>query len=235
MLTVDRRVEISDIAKNGRMRLSALLDMLQDCAFDHLQSEETLKPYFEQTGNVMFLVSRQIDIKRLPAYGEELTVSTWCYELKRMYGFRNTIVRDSGGEICAAAYETGAFADLATSRPQKIPQELADRVEKHPPFEMEYTPRKIALPEREPELTAPLKVYGSFVDMYGHVNNARYIELTEDFVPDDREISRIRIEYKQPLKKEQAQARIWNEGNSLIVEITGKEGNSCCVTEYSFV
>lgn len=235
MYTASRRVEISDIAHNGHIRLSALLDMLQDCAFDHLQSEKTLKPYFEQTGNVMFLVSRQIDIKRLPVYGEQLQVTTWCYELKRMYGFRNTIVRDSRGDICAAAYETGAFADLATSRPQKIPQELADRVEKHPPFEMEYTPRKIALPDRGPEYTSPLNVYGSFVDMYGHVNNARYIELSEDLIPDDRQVSRIRIEYKQPLKKEAAQARVWNENSSLISEIVNGEGKSCCVIEYIFV
>ena len=235
MLTVERKVEISDIAGSGVMRLSALVDMLQDCAYDHLQNDSTLKPYFEQTGNVMFLVSRQIDIKRLPEYGEQLSVSTWCYELKRMYGFRNTIVKDSRGEICAAAYETGAFADPATSHPVKIDQQLADSVEKHPAFEMEYTPRKIALPDREADMTSPLKVYGSFIDMYGHVNNARFIELSQDFVPKGRQISRLRLEYKQPLKKEQAMARVFREDGGLIVEIQGDDGRSCCVAEYSFV
>ena len=235
MHSVTRRVEVSDIARNGKMRLSALLDCLQDCAYDHLQGEETLSDYFEQTGNVMFLVSRQIDIKRLPVYGEQLTVTTWCYELKRMYGYRNTIIRDEGGEVCACAYEIGAFADPATSRPVKISQELADAVEKHPAFDMEYTPRKISLPEGEADISAPLKVYGSFVDMYGHVNNARYIELTEDFIPVGRDISRIRIEYRQPLKKERAQANVWREDNVLLVELKGEEGNSCCAVEYIFV
>ena len=235
MLTVERKVEISDIAGSGVMRLSALVDMLQACAFDHLQRDKTLKPYFEQTGNVMFLVSRQIDIKRLPVYGEELTVSTWCYELKRMYGFRNTIVRDGSGEICVCAYETGAFAELSTSRPVKITQEPADRGEKHPAFDMEYTPRKIALPERAADISAPIEVYGSFIDMYGHVNNARYIELTEDFIPSGREVRRIRIEYKQPLKKEQAQARVWYDEHSMKAEVLNSGQSCCCIIEYIFV
>ena len=37
MHTAIRRVEISDIAENGKMRLSALLDLMQDIDFDHLQ------------------------------------------------------------------------------------------------------------------------------------------------------------------------------------------------------
>lgn len=234
MLSISRRVEVSDIAQNGHIRLSALVDMLQDCAFDHLQADATLKPYFAQTGNVMFLVSRQIDIKRFPVYGEQLTVSTWCYELKRMYGFRNTIITDSSGNVCACAYETGAFADLATSRPVKIPQELADKVEKHPAYDMEYTSRKVALPESEPDKTSQLAVYGSFVDMYGHVNNARYIELSEDFIPEGREVRRVRIEYKQPLKKQSAAARAWVSDDNVVTEIADEQGKSCCVIEYCF-
>ncbi|MBO6140849.1 MAG: acyl-ACP thioesterase [Ruminococcus sp.] len=235
MHTAIRRVEISDIAENGKMRLSALLDMMQDIDFDHLQSEPALAPYFSSTGNVMFLVSRQADILRLPEYGEELTVSTWCYELKRMYGYRNTTITDKAGNICMQGYEVGAFAELPSQRPVKIEQSVADSVQKQPQLDMEYTPRKIALPDKAPDITAPLKVYSSFIDMYGHVNNARYTELAEDFIPKDREVSRLRAEYKLPLKKEKAQAKVWESESSYIVEIDNAEGKCCCIIEYTFV
>ena len=232
MHTTKRKVEISDIGKNGSMRMSALLDFMQDIDFSHLQSEPALSEFFSDKRNVMFLVSRQADIIRLPEYGEELTVSTWCYELKRMYGYRNTVITDSRGEACVRAYEVGAFAELPSQRPVKIEQEVADRVEKHDKLDMEYTSRKITLPDREPDRVCELKIYDSFIDMYGHVNNARYTELAEDFLPNGREVSRLRAEYKTPLKMENASARAWLDENAITVEIMNAEGRSCCVLEY---
>ena len=235
MHTTTRKVEISNIGKNGKMRLSAMLDFMQDIDFAHLQNEPALSEFFAEQGNVMFLVSRQADILRLPEYGEELTVSTWCYELKRMYGFRNTVLKDSSGNICVQAYEVGAFAQLPSQRPVKIEQEVADRVLKGEKLDMEYTSRKIALPDTAPDKTSELIVYDSFIDMYGHVNNARYTELAEDFLPEGREVSRLRAEYKAPLKKEKAGANVWLDENALTVEIINAEGKRCCVLEYKFI
>ncbi len=235
MFSTKRKVEISDIAQNGKMRISAMFDFMQDIDFDHLQHEPALAPYFSETGNVMFLVSRQADIKRLPVYGEELTVSTWCYELKRMYGYRNTFIKDSSGEIVMQGYEVGAFAELPSQMPVKIDQSVADRVEKHDKLDMEYTPRKITLPDREPDLTEEIKVISSFIDMYGHVNNARYAELVEDYIPADSTICRLRAEYKKPLKKERALVKVWYESNITTVEIINEYGDKCCTLEYKFV
>ena len=235
MYKTTRRIECSDIAIDNKLRLSAALDLLQDCAYDHLQNDKTLKPFFEKDGNVMFLVYRQVDFFRRPVYNEIVAVKTWCYELKRMYGYRNTTITDAQGQLCMRDYEIGAFAQLSTSRPVKIPQELADMVEKHEKLDMEYTKRKIDLPAREPDITDSLKVYLSFIDMYGHVNNARYAELSEEYVRAEKELKTLRIEYKTPLKKDNgAGIKVWNEQGSDIISIINGSGEDCCILEYVY-
>ena len=80
----------------------------------------------------MFLVSRQLDIVRRPEQNEKLTVKTWTYELKRMYGYRNTVIYDENGDICVKSIASGAFMDKTSQRPIKVPQELVDRVKLYP-------------------------------------------------------------------------------------------------------
>ena len=235
MYITTRRIECSDIAYDNKLRLSAALDLLQDCAYDHLQNEPALTPFFEKNGNVMFLVYRQVDFFRRPVYAENVEVKTWCYELKRMYGYRNTTITDADGELCIRDYEIGAFAELSTSKPVKITQELADSVEKHEKLDMEYTKRKIDLPDREPDVIQSLKIYGSFIDMYGHVNNARYAELSDDYLPKDSQLACLRIEYKTPLKQDPgASLRVWNEQGSVIISIQNGDGINCCLLEYIY-
>jgi FHS family L-fucose permease-like MFS transporter len=65
----------------------------------------------------MFLVSRQLDIVRRPEQNEKLTVKTWTYELKRMYGYRNTVIYDeNGAEVLSQQYNIIAMIIFCISR-----------------------------------------------------------------------------------------------------------------------
>ena len=43
-----------------------------------------------------------------------------------------------------------------------------------------------------------------YIDMNEHVNNARYLDITDEFVENESAVKRIRVEYKNPLKRGKA-------------------------------
>ena len=182
----------------------------------------------------MFLVSRQIDIIRRTSYGEKILVRTWTYELKRMYGYRNTIIYDEKGQPLVKSIASGAFMDNNSQRPRKVPQELVDRVKLYPKLDVEYLPRKISLPDSEPEVYPPLHIMKCYIDMNHHVNNARYIDIADEYLPEGADISRMRIEYKKPLKRtDTAIPRVYTGDAFVTVDIADMEGKPFCIVEYT--
>ncbi len=64
---------------------------------------------------------------------------------------------------------------------------------------MEYLPRKIALPDTKPQVYEDIPVLKCYIDMNEHVNNARYLDITDEFVENESAVKRIRVEYKKSL------------------------------------
>lgn len=235
MYEMKRTVNCSNIGRDGVIKNSAIVDFLQDCSIIHLDTHPVMAPFFEEENCVMFLVSRQIDFYRRPEYMEQLIVKTWTYELKRMYGFRNTIIFGGDGKPCIASIASGAFMDNATQRPIKVPQELVDRVKLYPKFDMEYLPRKISLPDSITAEIPNVQIAKCHIDMNKHVNNARYLDITDEFIDNETTVKRIRIEYKKPVKRgEQVKALISSQGNAYFVQLCDENGKAYCITEYDF-
>lgn len=233
MYSMERTITYSSIGSDGRLRNSAIVDLLQDASLFHLETHPVMSPFFEAENCIMFLVSRQIDIVRLPEYGERVTVKTWTYELKRMYGYRNTMIYSQSGEVLVSSNACGAFMDAATARPRKAPAELCEKVKLYPKAEMEYTPRKIALPECEPEVFEPAPILRHYIDMNDHVNNARYIDIADEYLPKGAQVERMRIEYKTPVKLgEVVIPKVYRQGNIITVELC-LDGKCCTVIEYT--
>lgn len=235
MYEMERNVNCSNIGADGVMKNSAIIDFLQDCSVLHLDTHPVMSPFFEKEKCVMFLVSRQLDIIRRPGYQEKVKIKTWTYELKRMYGYRNTVIYGEDGKPCITAIASGAFMDKTTQRPIKVPQELVDRVTLYPKLDMEYLPRKIALPDTEPQHVKNINVLKCFIDMNRHVNNARYIDIADEFINNESSVKRIRVEYKKPLKHDDfVKALIYPEDNSQIVVLADENDKPYCVVEYVF-
>lgn len=235
MYEMKRTVNCSQIGSHGIIRNSCLVDLLQDCSVIHLDTHPVMSPFFEKENCVMFLVSRQLDIVRRPEQNEKLTVKTWTYELKRMYGYRNTVIYDENGDICVKSIASGAFMDKTSQRPIKAPQELVDRGKLYPKLDMEYLLRKIALPDTEPQVYEDFPVLKCYIDMNEHVNNARYLDITDEFVENESAVKRIRVEYKNPLKRGKAiKAHVYTDEGRKFVELCDENNKPYCITEYDY-
>ena len=196
MFQIERTVAISDTAPGGCLRLSHALDYLLECECFQMDSEDEFSVYLRKNGFAVFLAFRQVEIVRLPAYGERLTIRTNVYDCKNFFGFRNTTIYDGQGRICVLCAAIGAFVDRATGRPAKVPVEIIRGFHFDPALPMEYLSRKIALPAQEPEILAPFRVKEHQADMYGHFNSNRSFDETMDRLPKDFRFNRLRLEYK---------------------------------------
>lgn len=233
--SMQRQVYCSHLGAGSVVKNSLIVDYLQDTSNLHLETHPVLAPYFKANNCVMFLISRQVDIIRRPLYGEVVTVKTGAYELNKSYGFRNTVIYDSNGEAIVKSIAGGAFMSTETGRPMRVPAEIIEQVEKFEKIEMEYLPRKIALPARQPARTCPVKLRRSDIDMNDHVNNARYFDIADDLIDDPLKATRLRAEYKIPVKLEDdIQASIYSYDGKQAVALNDSEGRQHCILEYSF-
>ncbi|MDR2747417.1 MAG: hypothetical protein LBB77_08240 [Treponema sp.] len=200
MYTINQRVCASHTNAEGALKLVSALDMLQDCSQLWLESEPDLERYFKEHNIAQMLVSRQTDIRRMPVYGEKLTVETRVYDCRNFLGYRNTVIYDEEGRPRVTSWSIGAFVSLETGRPEKLPDHVIAGVRFDPKFDMEYLGKKIALSGGPGEKLPPLKVNRGDIDFNRHMNNARYVQIAVEFLPGDFETTRFRVEYKKPAK-----------------------------------
>ena len=66
----------------------------------------------------------------------------------------------------------------------------------HEKLDMDYAPRKIALPE-EMEKKESFLIVKHHIDTNHHVNNGQYVQMAMEFLPDDFQIVQMRAEYKK--------------------------------------
>lgn len=195
------RVTTSQTNAEGLQTALAALNLMQDCSQLWLESEPALRQWFAANNTAQMLVFRQADFLRPARYGERLTVATSVYECKSYYGFRNTFLYDETGAPVAKSWSIGAFVSLETGRPVRLPQEITDAVCYDAKLEMEYTDKKLRAPEGRFSPCPPVTARAADIDFNRHVNNAQYIRMALDCLPEDFPFNRLRVEYKLPAKR----------------------------------
>ena len=69
MYSIDNIVTTSTCDKNGNLKLFSAFQMMQDCSEMWIDSEPTVKEFFEKSGMTQLLASRQVEIVRVPKNG----------------------------------------------------------------------------------------------------------------------------------------------------------------------
>jgi acyl-ACP thioesterase len=123
-----------------------------------------------------------IEITRLPEFGEQVEISTWCSGMAKSIAERTTTIGGDGG-ASARAVAVWVHMDPETRRPQRLPEvfhagyaESAGGVR----------PRSsLRHPAQAPDGADELRWrFGrADLDVAGHVNNTMYWRLAEDLIP----------------------------------------------------
>ena len=173
---------------------------MQDCSEMWIDSEPGVKRFFTEQNMAQLLASRQVEVMRVPEFKEELTVTTSVYGMKPMFGFRNTFIYDAQGAPCYRTWSMGAFVDKATGKLKRVDDDTIASMNLEPQKEMNYRDRRIILPRETGETLEPIRVLRADIDYNRHMNNANYVRMAMELLPDDFKVRDLRVEYRVAAK-----------------------------------
>lgn len=199
MYSFTSNIRFSEVDSDKNLTLTSLINYFQDCTIFHSESLHAGFEYLEPRHKCWVLSSWQVVIHRLPKFGETVLVGTWPYGFSSLSGDRNFLLKSEQGEILVTANSFWVFTDTQTGRPFKLDPDYVKLYPMEPPYDMEYAPRKIALPVEYTE-EASFPVTRHHLDTNHHVNNAQYIRMAEDYLPAGFEVGEFRAEYKKSAK-----------------------------------
>ena len=200
MYSLKYQVTTSTCDSEGRLKLYSALQMMQDCSEFWIDSEPGVKQYFAEQNMAQLLATRQVEVIRVPRYKEELTVTSTVYGMKPMFGFRNTFIYDAQGRPCYKTWSMGAFVDKSTGKLKRVDDETIASMTLEPQLEMNYKDRRIILPKTEGEVMEPVKVLRADIDYNRHLNNANYIRMAMELLPESFVVRGLRVEYRVAAK-----------------------------------
>lgn len=226
MYQLHSRVRYSEANAKSELTCHALLNYLQDSSTLH--SEELGESGAQLLAqNMAWILSFwQIRIEQMPALSEAITVSTWPYQTKGLFGLRNFCVENAKGESVVKANSIWVLIDPRTGRPIRITDEVSSHYPDEPKLEMDYCDRKIEIPEEYEEKEA-IVVPGYFIDTNNHMNNAKYVMVAETYLPEDFKVKEIRVEYKlAAIEGDSLHPRVTVEDDKVTVVLVNDSGNA---------
>ena len=200
MYSLKYKVTTSTCDSEGRLKLYSALQMMQDCSEMWIDSEPGVKQYFADQNMAQLLATRQVEIIRVPEYKEELTVTSTVYDMKPMFGFRNTFIYDAQGNPCYKTWSMGAFVDKVAGKLKRVDQATIDSMNLEPQKEMNYRDRRIILPKQGGDILEPVKVLRADIDYNKHMNNANYVRMAMELLPESMVVRGMRVEYRVAAK-----------------------------------
>jgi len=172
-----------EVDTEGKTPLTSLCKLMQETAYNH--AEHLGFGYHQlKEQNLFWVLSRMlIKIYRYPKWGERIKLRTWPTGIERLFAYRDFRLMDEQGETIGAASSAWLILDMVKHRPQR-PDELRTKIDTLPdPPILKERPAKIA--NLTHSLTGDFfSVRYSDLDLYDHVNNAKYIEWILDSYPE---------------------------------------------------
>ncbi len=196
MHRLEGRIRYSECGLDNKLTLAGIINYFQDCSSENSELLGVGVDYMKERQKAWVLSSWQVEVERYPSCTEKIAVETWATGFKGIIGPRDFCMKTVDGEMLAKATTLWVFVDAETGKPTK-PEErdLAPYV-LEAPQKMEKVSRKIALPEN-PVLVDTFPVRKYHIDTNHHVNNAQYIQMAAEILPDDYCVKRLRVKYKK--------------------------------------
>lgn len=232
MYSFKSRIRYSEVDKDKKMDLYSIINYFQDCSTFHSEDIGKGIDYLQEKNRVWLINAWQIVVNRFPVLGEEVTISTWAYDFKSMYGYRNFMITDAKNQVAAAANSIWVFMDTESYHPVKVTEEDVSGYGAEEKLDMDYAPRKILIPEKLTILEG-FPVIRSNIDTNNHVNNGQYIKMAEEFLPSGFCIRQMRAEYRKSAVLGDIIIPMTSMKNdTFTVVLTGTDGSPFTIIEF---
>lgn len=192
------RVRSYEVDQQQKATVSSICNYFQEAAGLHAHHLNFDITQLLENGMTWVLHKMHVTIRKSPKRWEDISVTTWPSAGDGLRAFRDYELKNSGGEVIAAAISQWIVLNVKSQRPVRIPDEIS---------ELGITGRDHTIkPDKKP--LSPLSadrsklvtvVNSSDLDMNNHVNNVRYIDWMLGYLPghvtDGRRCSEFEIQY----------------------------------------
>jgi len=183
-----------DVNLHRQLRTSTLFEMMQEASIRHTEALGMGREMTLDRGLLWVVTLQQAEIERMPEYDERITLESWPGKTMHLLFPRFYQVLDAEGQTLIRASALWALMDERARR-MVFPDRHGIVIEGESTgneLALPSTPRRAAGESRD--FTVPF----SYVDLNGHMNNTRYFDLAEDWIPaaaEGRSLRKIAIEY----------------------------------------
>ena len=227
------RVRYSEIGENGCLTMPGIQDYYQDCCTFQSESIGQGMEVLENRQRAWVLSSWQIIVNRYPKMGEPIIATTAPYGFKGFLGMRNFTLETEAGERLSWANSIWTNIDTHTGLPARLTEEDLRGYVLDEKLDMDYAPRKIALPENMTK-EEPFAIQKHHLDTHHHVNNCQYIRMAADYLPEGFVIRQMRAEYKkQALLGDIFYPSVKLETGKVTVALSTESGEPYAVVEFT--
>ena len=233
MYSFESRIRYSEVDRSRRLTVEKLIDYFQDCTTFQSEGLGVGLDYMQERHIAWVINYWQISLARRPAMGEQVVIGTIPYEFKAIMGMRNFWMDTAEGERLAVANSVWTLLDMEEMKLLRIPEEISGKYELSPKLEMNYSPRKIAVPKTGGETLEEITVRLHHLDTNQHMNNAQYVHFAAMYLPADAEVTELRVEYKrQAMLGDHIIPVLYRTAdNILLVSMNGTDGQPYAVVE----
>ena len=217
------KLKSRDVNMFQKLRTSQLFEIMQETATAHSELLDTGIDVIRAKGLMWVVALQRVEISRMPLYREEITVETWPGRTTHSLYPRYHRFIDSGGESIISTSAIWTLVDMAERR-------LVSSAQSGIAFDFNRRGFEIALPKPPrsfyTDSAFPFTVPFSYVDMNGHMNNVRYLDLAEDVFPaaaDGRTPKSVLVEYSSELLPGERCEILWGERDGAYYMKTGEE------------
>ena len=170
----------SDTDMMRRLRLSVLFTWMQEAAIADTIRLGVPRAKTLDRGLLWVVTQYRAQITRMPSYDETVTLQSWPGRTMHLFFPRHFMLVGESGDILVKAVSVWVLIDMAT-RQIVFPEEHDISIDEivtgdELPFPARLRPGKT-------DRTVPFTVPYSYVDLNGHMNNARYFDLASDCMP----------------------------------------------------
>ena len=180
ILSKEIYVRSLDVNRHRILKTSRLFDYFQDIAFDHVNALGCGSDKTIDRGILWVLASQQVKINRMPRYEETVVFKTWPAGFRMGFFTRNYAVETTDGELLVESASVWGLIN-ATTRELIKPEDYDIHVE---PVTVEGAMKSKGSPKPiDFTSSSDFVIPFSYIDVNGHLNNARYFDIVDDTMP----------------------------------------------------
>lgn len=159
---------------NGHIKLpDVILLSLQVSGLQSIDLGISDKAMLEKYNLVWIITDYDIDVVRLPKFGEEMTIETEALSYNRLFCYRRFTIYDEAGNAIINMLATFVLMDRDSRKVHAVEPKIVA------PYEAEFSKKLIRgpkYPDLKELISKDYHVRFYDLDMNGHVNNSKYLD-----------------------------------------------------------